>query len=285
MAKNNTRPIPQLTLLEKDKFWKLVPQGKEGCWEWTGGTTTDSGYGCFSIRNWPYRAHRVALYITTGIQPPGFHCCHRCNNPICCRPSHLYWGTALENGADRVKAGTTRNGSKTHLEAYPRGSSHYSKIKPHLVLRGEKIWKSKMTEQSVIECRSMYRSGKFTTYDIARKFSITQTAAFNIVSGKTWKHLPGSVGVGSLESKNNRPKGEAAARSKLSEQQVIEIRREHLEHGVGSRILSKKYGIARSCISGILKGKYWKHIMPTAESRLASSPESSVDSRFECPPR
>lgn len=93
------------------RFWSQVDRrGPNECWPWTG--RIHRGYGEFRLtvdgKRLELRAHRVAL---SGLQSvfPTLFACHHCDNPICCNPKHLYFGTVLSNNRDRVQRG--RSGS------------------------------------------------------------------------------------------------------------------------------------------------------------------------------
>lgn len=83
-------------------FWTRVRKSR-GCWVWTG-TISPKGYGVFSFQQRQIRAHRHSYAIHFG--NPGRLCvCHKCDNPSCVRPSHLFLGTVQDNNRDRFRKG------------------------------------------------------------------------------------------------------------------------------------------------------------------------------------
>jgi hypothetical protein len=74
-----------------------------GCWEWTGGLFA-SGYGAVGVDRKVLKAHRVAWALYRG-EVGAWHVLHRCDNPKCCNPDHLYLGTHADNMADRAAKG------------------------------------------------------------------------------------------------------------------------------------------------------------------------------------
>lgn len=79
-------------------FWSRVAKGT-GCWEWQG-ARVGRGYGHLRFGQKYTYAHRVAWELTNGRIPSGLVVCHRCDNPPCCRPEHLFIGTQAENLQD-----------------------------------------------------------------------------------------------------------------------------------------------------------------------------------------
>ena len=81
---------------------------KEGCWEWLGGDD-GKGYGTISSRGGsrlsPEKAHRVSYEMAFGEIPKGLNVCHKCDNPPCTNPEHLFLGTQKDNAMDMVSKG------------------------------------------------------------------------------------------------------------------------------------------------------------------------------------
>lgn len=76
-----------------------------GCWEWTG-CVDSKGYP--KLRNHYKRvsAHRLSFEIFSGVKPSSSDCvCHRCDNPGCVNPEHLFVGTSSDNMKDMVRKG------------------------------------------------------------------------------------------------------------------------------------------------------------------------------------
>jgi hypothetical protein len=90
-------------------FWNRVDRstGEDECWLWTG-SRNGEGYGAVKVNGSRFPAHRMALALTTGYCPPQLVACHRCDNPPCCNPAHLFWGTVYDNRHDCIAKGRAR---------------------------------------------------------------------------------------------------------------------------------------------------------------------------------
>lgn len=176
------------------RFWEKVERG-DGCWTWTGHRSR-AGYGKFQIDGRAVPAHRVALMMTGATFLPGQMACHRCDNPSCVNPNHLYIGTAKDNARDKLLRGRSNNptgdrhGSHTKPESTPRGDKHYTRRRPDLVRRGERHPNAKITPETVAAIRGMAEEKPSRTQaDIAAMFGICQSAVSQIIHRKKWTHV------------------------------------------------------------------------------------------------
>jgi len=148
-------------------FWKHVDRrGPDECWPWLG-YINDSGYGATRTKNNKLlRAHRISYRLAHGSIPKGVFICHHCDNPACVNPAHLFSGTPADNVRDMDKKGRRVNA-------------------PSL---GEAHGMSRLTAGQVTEIRTLAASG-ITNAEIARRFSISDTHIWRIVSRRNWKHI------------------------------------------------------------------------------------------------
>jgi hypothetical protein len=108
----------ELTKVDPSHFWSKVHLG-DGCWEWTA-RRYPRGYGAYDLprplkmQRRPVPAHRVAYALFYGVEPGGLWVLHRCDNPPCVRPDHLFLGTHADNMADMYAKKRDKNSKKTH---------------------------------------------------------------------------------------------------------------------------------------------------------------------------
>ena len=145
------------------RFWSKVDKssGEEKCWQWTG-PFHYKGYGRFKIGITNKGAHRIAYEFQHGAIPEGKMVCHKCDNPGCCNPAHLWIGTNEDNLRDRQ-----------------------TKVRQ---ARGESSGKSKLTELNVLEILS---AKKFKGYipSLAKKLKVSESTIQAIRCGNSWKHI------------------------------------------------------------------------------------------------
>ena len=185
-----------------ERFWAKVDRSGE-CWLWTG-PQVGRGYGKTSFNGKTQRAHRVSWELTYGPIPAGVFVCHKCDNPLCVRPEHLFLGTPLDNVRDMCAKKRQVSGSKTHPECRPKGDNHYSRKSPEKLARGDRHGshlhpesvrrgaqhpQAKLTETQVREIRTLGSSG-ISPRELAMRFGVTTDHVRLIIQGKLWKHLP-----------------------------------------------------------------------------------------------
>lgn len=90
----------------------VAPEPNSGCFLWLGGVS--KGYGMTRFRGRHEAAHRVAWRVFIGDIPAGLFVLHRCDNPLCVNPQHLFLGTHTENVRDMIAKGRDRGPSTVH---------------------------------------------------------------------------------------------------------------------------------------------------------------------------
>lgn len=100
---------------DRERFWLKVNKGphENGCWIWEG-QTSKKGYGIIWIRGGMVRAHRLSFLIANGHIDESLLVCHKCDNPSCINPAHLFLGTVKDNTMDAASKGRLYGQSKTH---------------------------------------------------------------------------------------------------------------------------------------------------------------------------
>lgn len=133
------------------------------------------GYGCFKVKGRMLRAHRVSYMLHVGEIPQGMFICHRCDNPSCVRPDHLFLGTCDDNLRD------------ASIKGRLGGAKHGSKTKPETVNRGESHGRAKLTESDVHQILAM--KDTHTDRRLAAMFGVDSTQISLIHRGKSWRHV------------------------------------------------------------------------------------------------
>ncbi len=156
-----------------NRFFKYVDtDGRKNnnmskCWRWK--ACKNYGYGQLSINGGKVKAHRFSYEyyhpMTKPLSETGFCVCHKCDNPECCNPAHLFVGTHLENNRDKKAKGRCYR---------PTGEKHPL---------------AKLTENQVMTIAHRYKNEKITQIQLAREYNISTVQIYRIVKGLRWSYL------------------------------------------------------------------------------------------------
>lgn len=133
---------------------------KSGCWEWNGSRNAN-GYGQVAAGRYdgrvcrPALAHRAAIEVFGGQDPAGMVVCHKCDNPPCINPDHLFLGTPADNARDM-------------------SAKHRNRI-------GENHGGVRLTDAQVAEIRERYGAGGVTQRSLALDFGVSQQLISRLV--------------------------------------------------------------------------------------------------------
>lgn len=159
-----------LSMSLKEKFEKYLNQssglGPDGnCWEWVG-YRDRAGYGLIRHLNRNLRAHRASYILFYGEFDQSLYVCHKCDNPSCVRPSHLFLGTPKDNTRDMI---SKNRQYKMFGESHPQAKINSNKVKT---------------------IRALYKTGKYSYSKLHNIFpEISRWSIESIINNKGWKHI------------------------------------------------------------------------------------------------
>jgi hypothetical protein len=154
----------QLMSSLRDRFnskIKVTPS----CWVWTA-SIGSTGYGQISASGGPKKAHRVSYEMHIGPIPDGLCVLHKCDNPVCVNPAHLFLGTRTENAKDKVSKGRQARGVGHGL----KGADHPA---------------AKLDAEKVKSIRLDVRSSK----EISDAFGVSRSLVVQIKARTIWRHV------------------------------------------------------------------------------------------------
>jgi hypothetical protein len=157
-----------------DRFWSKVMLGPE-CWLWR--ASPKERYGRFRLDARYIGAHQASWILARGPIPEGLHVLHKCDNPRCVRPEHLFLGTNQDNVNDRHVKGRDA-----------RGDQHGSRLHPTVRPRGEAQWLAKLDESKVREIRRRAEAGEALAA-LAIEFKVTTENVRLVVRRRSWAHV------------------------------------------------------------------------------------------------
>lgn len=170
--KGDIRADVPLRLIGQDeaRFWQKVERNGPviavefgRCWIWTA-SRDEHGYGRFSYAENPNgKAYRFSWELVHGPIAVGLCVCHRCDNPPCCNPHHLFLGTHEQNMADAASKGRSTYGERSNL--------------------------AKLSASEVVEIRRAYATGQVLQRELAACYGVSRTTVTHIVNGDSWARV------------------------------------------------------------------------------------------------
>lgn len=152
-----------------DRLAALVDRrGPDECWNFHG-AKQHFGHGLITVwtgrrSGYTEKAHRLAWQVANGQIPDGLCVCHKCDNPACCNPAHLFLGTKADNAKDMYAKGR---------DSHPRGEQHPN---------------AKIDDAMVREIRLRVANGE-SFASVGRKFGIDYSNVSLISKRRAWAHV------------------------------------------------------------------------------------------------
>lgn len=132
------------------RFWRYVDKSGD-CWLWTGATNGRYGNISRGVGLGWIGAHRLSWEIHFGPIPDGLWVLHRCDNPPCVRPDHLWLGTNRDNCDDKVKKG--------RAVGAPGGEHHHlAKLSAVQVQAVHRLGEAGMLQREIAACMGINRA-------------------------------------------------------------------------------------------------------------------------------
>lgn len=144
---------------------KMRVNESTGCWEWVAAKDSN-GYGRIWFDGTIGAAHRVSYELDNGPIPDGLLACHRCDNPACINPAHLFLGTHADNLSDMDAKGRRARGDRVSNKGVEHG-------------------RVKITENDVLAIRAAH----MTHRALAKQYGLGRSQIARIRSGKQWTHI------------------------------------------------------------------------------------------------
>ena len=189
----NQKPPIELLWSKVDKNGPVMPHMDTPCW--VGRTATYVVVRVGGRRGRNRLGHRLSWEDANGAIPSGLMVLHRCDNPPCVRPDHLFLGTNTDNMQDakrkgRLAAGDRQRAAMEPFHARMRASGGLRGPRP--AFRGERANRAVLRASEVVEIRELYAAGR-TLASLAARFGAASSTVSRLVRGETWVDTAGPI--------------------------------------------------------------------------------------------
>lgn len=139
----------------------------DGCWEFCG-SRLPFGHGRIRHEGKDWLVHRLIYQELVGDIPEEMCVCHKCDNPPCIRPSHLFLGTMRDNMHDMIRKNRQRHDSN------PKGEKHHN---------------SKLTKEKALLILSRCNEPDFSPTKMGIELAVDACTVIDVVKRRTWRHV------------------------------------------------------------------------------------------------
>jgi len=185
-----------LTSEDIERFWsKIEIRGGDECWPWIAKATNPAGYGVLKHKSGKnIIASRISCFLEHGEPPhPAAKSLHSCDNPPCCNPAHLRWGTQKDNVSDAKSRSRHVDPPKIS------GNAEWAAKRLAAMPKGEAVWNQSLTEDDAREIMRLHMA-HLNVSQIASLVGKPKHTVSDVCRGRSWRHLEGIPTIDELRT-------------------------------------------------------------------------------------
>jgi hypothetical protein len=224
------------TFDEKEEIKSMIKDRintkENGCWGWAG-HIGQSGYASLTFNNEKFRVNRLIVTCFHDEEIGDYLALHKCDNPSCVNPEHIYKGTPKDNVQDCIERDRRAD------------------------VNGEKNGNAILERDDVLEIYDMLEETNKSYEEISNKYGVKSCTIERIKNGRLWTELKKETGV---TFDNERRSGSTNGNAKVDEDIVREIRKKYEYEDYSRGDLFDEYDISKWVIEKIIYNQSWKHV-------------------------